>query len=300
MDELFDSMSKALEHLRTLHETFVNSKAEGPAEKRDLKMYNANLAKFKAELSQLEFPSLLYGESDRQMILGDLFEYFFFGRGYYTLMKEKNKPIFFRLVLHFVNLLMTYEAMTVSSNLRGRFLEELAKKDVSIASESRYEDLRKTTGQVGLPLEDNSTKETRELNKYFDTLLPKTAGGLWHELLVYLFLLRNDYGYVIPLLLSQRLFGLTDYLVPPDFLILGYDKRFYGVEVGRKKEIQSGSFSLKTAIPTASLDTENSRSSDRCPICKRWIQFCEVVIDGYSNLGLEIKNPRGEIRCLDQ
>ena len=71
-----------------------------------------------------------------------------------------------------------------------------------------------------------------------------------------------------------------------------------GVSVGTKKEIQSGSFSLQTAIPTATIDTINSRSSDRCPICKRWIPFCDFVIRNYSDLDKEII--KAEIRCLEE
>ena len=97
---------------------------------------------------------------------------------------------------------------------------------------------------------------------------------------MYVFLIRTDIGYVIPLLLSQRLIGRKGSLIPPDFLVITYDKNLYGIEVGIKKEIQSGSFSLQSNIPTATIDTINSRSSDRCPICKRWIPFCECGYDG--------------------
>ena len=128
-------------------------------------------------------------------------------------------------------------------------------------------------------------------------MLPKTAGGLWHELLVYVFLLRSNIGYIIPLLLSQRLLGFERNIIPPDFLIITYDKNLYGVEVGTKKEIQSGSFSLQTNIPTATIDTINSRT-DRCPICKRWIPFCEFVINNYSNFDMKITE--SEIRCLEE
>lgn len=64
------------------------------------------------------------------------------------------------------------------------------------------------------------------------------------------------------------------------------------------KEKQSGTFSLQTAIPTATIDTINSRTSDRCPICKKWIQFCPWVIDKYSNLDEVIS--KVEVRCLEQ
>jgi hypothetical protein len=92
---------------------------------------------------------------------------------------------------------------------------------------------------------------------------------------------------------------LDDHIVPPDFLIITSDKRIYGVEVGTKKEIQSGSFSLKTAIPTATIDTENSRTSDRCPICKRWIPFCPFVIETYSDLD-KVIGKQEEVRCLKE
>ena len=144
----------------------------------------------------------------------------------------------------------------------------------------------------------NDADTPPELNKYFDKLLPKTAGGLWHELLVYLFLLRNNLGYIIPLLLQQKLISGSGVLTPPDFLIITPNKNIYGIEVGIKKEIQSGSFSLKTNIPTATIDTINSRCSDRCPICKKWIQFCDKVIKDYSSLDYKID--KTEIKCLKE
>lgn len=67
--------------------------------------------------------------------------------------------------------------------------------------------------------------------------------------------------------------------------------------VGMKKEIQSGNFSLCTAIPTAMVDTINSRTSDRCPICKKWVTFCPYVIEKYSDLSRPIK--QAEISCVD-
>jgi hypothetical protein len=109
--------------------------------------------------------------------------------------------------------------------------------------------------------------------------------------------LRHNLGYVLPLLLHQKIYSKTDHLVPPDFLVITKDKRTFGIEVGRKKEIQSGSFSLKTAIPTASVDTENSRNSDRCPICQKWILFCPVVISKFSDFSSDIS--RTELKCLN-
>jgi hypothetical protein len=70
------------------------------------------------------------------------------------------------------------------------------------------------------------------------------------------------------------------------------------LNVSGNKEIQSGSFSIQTGIPTATIDTINSRSSDRCPICQKWILFCPYVIDHFCDLSYEI--PKTEVRCLEE
>lgn len=49
---------------------------------------------------------------------------------------------------------------------------------------------------------------------------------------------------------------------------------------------------------SSTIDTINSRTSDRCPICKRWIPFCDLVISNYPNFDVEITEP--EIRCLEE
>ena len=185
--------------------------------------------------------------------------------------------------------------MTVHSHLRRNFLEKLGEEINEIGEEDKYNELKNFDGKVGLK---GGESDEPKLDRYFDSLLPKTAGGLWHELLTYIFLLRNNLGYIIPLVLSQRLISLNDNLIPPDFLIITYDKRIYGVEVGTGKEKQLGLFSLKTAIPTAALDTKNSRTSDRCPICKKWILFCPYVIENYSNLNRKIDEI--EVKCLNK
>jgi hypothetical protein len=208
---------------------------------------------------------------------------------------EKDKGAYSEIIfqiLHFVNLLMCFESITVNVQRRNRLLDYLITQVPSIEAEDNYEDLRNYAAEVGLP----GSVEGKTLGKYFDKLMPKTAGGLWHELLVYIFVIRNDLGYILPLLLHQKIYSKSDHLVPPDFLIITKDKRVYGIEVGIKKEIQSGSFSLKTAIPTATIDTINSRNSDRCPRCKKWINFCPLVIQNYSNFNHEIE--RTEVKCL--
>ncbi|HDY68883.1 MAG TPA: hypothetical protein ENH85_13970 [Candidatus Scalindua sp.] len=296
MKDIFERMSNGLRHLEVLHEVFVNEKNFDNEEKTDYKIYKQNQEELRKLLDGLDFNSQLYGKKGRQMILADLIEYIFLGRGYYSIQSTKDKENFVKAILHFVNLLMCYEAMTISNNLRKKVLERLGQEIPEIKKEKYYGDLKDFPGAVGLKRGESPAPQ--HIDRYFDSLLPKTAGGLWHELLVYVFLLRSNFGYIIPLLLSQRLMGFDDSIVPPDFLIIAYEKRIYGIEVGRGKEAQAGSFSLQTAIPTVSVDTENSRVSDRCPICKRWIPFCDFVIENYSDFRQEIV--KSEVRCLEQ
>jgi len=197
-------------------------------------------------------------------------------------------------MLRVVNILMCYETITVSDKLRRKVLEELGRKIPTIKDEDNCDELLKFRGDIGI----SGSKAETGLRRYFDKMLPKTAGGLWHELLVYIFLLRNDVGYIIPLLLTQRFIGYERNIVPPDFLILTHYKNIYGIEVGIKKEIQSGSFALQTNIPTATLDTINSRNSDRCPACSKWIQFCPHVINNYADFDKKIGNI--QVKCLDE
>jgi hypothetical protein len=296
MDDLFKKMKNALMHLEILHEVFKNEENFRAEEKLDYSIYKQNEEKLRWLVDELNFGSQLYDNKGRQMILADLFEYIFLGRGYYSIKSIEDRENFIKAILHFVNLLMCYEAMTVSDNLRKKFLERLGEKILGIENEELYNELKDFNGKVGIKREESDAP--KYLDRYFDSMLPKTAGGLWHELLVYIFLLRNNFGHIIPLLLSQRLMSLEDSIVPPDFLVITHDKRIYGIEVGTKKEIQSGSFSLQTAIPTATIDTINSRTSDRCPICKRWIPFCDFVINKYSNFDIEIT--KSEVRCLEE
>ena len=298
MNDIFTKVQNSIKHLEILHHTFINEDNFQDDDVLSFQIYNNNLQKFNEIISGEGFIDQLYSLNGRQMILADLYEYIFLGRLCYSMGSrgsKENKVNFVRAILHFVNMLMCYETMTVSDLTRRQFIVELGDEIEEISDEVLYPELVDFLGKIGLPQSNSDARN--ELNRYFDKMLPKTAGGLWHELLVYIFLLRYDFGYIVPLLLSQRLFGLNDHIVPPDYLIITKDKRIYGIEVGIKKEIQSGSFSLKTAIPTATIDTINSRTSDRCPICLKWLNFCPFVIDKFSNFGYEIE--KDELRCME-
>jgi len=297
MDRIFEKLKYAVKHLEILHGVFKNSENFSENESLDRDIYLENSEKLARVVGELSLDKQLYDQKGRQMILADLIEYIFLVRCYYSMQTKSDRQNFVRLILYLVNLLMSYETITASGNLRQRFLNQLNAQIPEVGSEERFNELLAHTGTVGLPASESDAP--RHLNKYFDSILPKTAGGLWHELLVFIFMLRNNLGYIVPLLLTQRLMSLERYIIPPDFLIITHDKRIYGVEVGLKKQIQSGAFSLQTSIPTATIDTINSRVSDRCPICHRWIHFCDFVINRYSDLDCEIPINKSEVRCLE-
>lgn len=305
MERAYDNVIKSINHLKILHDTFL--KKENYEKEEDYTIYLENSEKLKTILSlpEVELYKQLYNEKSRQMILADIIEYIFLSRGFFFISegtnsgdkKKEKKELFIKSVLYFVNLLMIYETMTIDNKIRKKFLENLSKTITEIKDEELFEKLKEFEGKVGLT--EKESDADKELNKYFDRILPKTAGGLWHELLVYIFLLRNNLGYIVPLLLTQKFMSGKDILVPPDFLIITKDKDIYGIEVGIKKEIQSGSFSLMTNIPTATIDTINSRCSDRCPICKKWITFCDYIIENYADLG-NILDSKSEIKCIEK
>jgi hypothetical protein len=189
MEKIFEKMKEAIKHLEILHNIFMNESNFNPEEKRDYAQYKENEENFKKLLNGLNFSSQLYDKQGRQMILADLIEYIFLGRGYYSIRSKEDKENFVRVILHFVNLLMCYEVMTVSDNLRKKVLEKLANEIPEIRNEDHYTELKDFSGTVGLKRGESEAPEY--LNRYFDSILPKTAGGLWHELLVYVFLIRT-------------------------------------------------------------------------------------------------------------
>lgn len=296
MDKIYKNLKAAIEHLEAIDYSFNYHGNFKRIDKKVYEIYKQNLKLLDKTLTELIFYNELYHEKGRQMILADMIEYIFLGRGYYSIKNKDDKSKFIKAILRFVNILMSYEEITVNAKLRKAYLLTLANKIPRIKDEKNYYELLNFEKNVGLKKGESDASE--EIDDYFDTLLPKTAGGLWHELLVYIFLLRSNIGYIIPLLLTQRILSLENNIVPPDFLIITEDKHIYGIEVGTKKEIQSGAFSLQTAIPTATIDTINSRSSDRCPICKKWILFCDYIIERFSDLNYKIE--KNEIRCLQE
>jgi hypothetical protein len=312
MDTLLSSLEKSILHLKIIDDVFSTS------DYADKQLYLS----FKQSISQLnvtyaqKFTDELYvggkkgrGETSygRQMILSDIFEYIVNGRGYYYAeWSVEKKKIFIEIILNLINQLIVWDSLTVESTLRTQVLNELKSKmgDEFFKEEEmkrRHKALASYKGDIGFDTRDDALpkvvletmgaspgdeKRARyRLDEYFDSLLPKTAGGLWGELIVYLYMLRRNLGYILPLLLNQRILhgGSTESLKPPDFLIIRKDGTIAGVEVGGGKETQSGHFS--SALKGCQMVTvENPRVPPRCPVCGKKTLFCPKVLKDYSSI----------------
>ncbi|MFQ5602642.1 MAG: hypothetical protein ACE5HS_05185 [bacterium] len=316
----FEKLKILSEHLIILDNTF-RSKSNYSLQ-RDYDIYEENLKRFeeiandrsikhvnikvcssdkKATKKEVSFLDEIYHQDNRQMKLADMIEFLFFSRGIYFLIqsekyfKSDRIPIFLELILRFVNLLMVYESLTVDAKLRRSFLDNL--KSI-INGEDGFDELYRWRGKVGLN-KKNKDYDSDAPNPYFDSLLPKTAGGLWHEMLVFSFILKYNIGYIFPLLLNQKPISRTSKLSPPDLIILHHKTyRYYGIEIGNLKERQSGGFMAPSGIPVIPIDTLNARISDRCPSCQRWIGLCHKVIKDFSTIRENGLDPDNEIRCL--
>lgn len=298
MEKVYKSLINSVEHLKILDEIF--SVPDNYSDKKDYQLYAENLEKFSEIDKEINFSQELYSQYGRQMKLADVIEYIFFSRGIFSVINDRNQlieeniPKFLELVLRFTNLLMLYEITTTDQKIRKAFLLKIKKNIKEVGDEKDFDKLLNWDKWVGL-----TEKETPKgaPSEYFDSILPKTAGGLWHEMLVYAFILRYDIGYIFPLLLHQKIVSLNKKLSPPDLIILRKDtKRYFGIEIGNLKERQSGGFMVPSGIPVVPLDTMNCRISDRCPTCKKWIGICPKVIKDFSDPKHKIN--RTEVRCL--
>lgn len=333
MDIFLESLKKSIEHLQIIDSVF--SEASYP-ESEIYKEIKENINRLDVARSQNKFSEELYvgGKKknnakntgySRQMILSDVIEYILNGRGYYYAIRDREAmKTYIRIILEIVNQLMIFDSLTVNTELRKVLLDKLKERfDNDLFKESdrknEHEALSLHDSPIGFPLQESKVahevlvklglkpnagdeeKALRRLNDYYDSLLPKTAGGLWGELLVYVYLLRQNAGYIFPLFLNQRILSGDEkaFLKPPDLLFLPYGKEtFFGIEVGRGKDIQSGNFSIVTGIPTAT--KANADNPKRCCICGKWMLFCPIVIQNYSDMDKRIDKLKKPINCISE
>lgn len=219
----------------------------------------------------------IYGYG-RQMILGDLLQYIFMGRGYYFAVRgDAQREAFISIIMYVCNQLILIEDVSVDIELRNKMLDALEQGVGSALfgdteQEELFKALKKYRGKI-LP------NEGREYDDTVDSMLPKRVGAV-PELLVYVYLIRKNYGYVVSLLHSQRLLGNKGWIVPPDFLLLRSKGEIFGIEVGMGKERQMSSFSTITSTPVfaAGIGSGDQPQPYRCGKCQRWIIYCDEVI----------------------
>jgi hypothetical protein len=114
-------------------------------------------------------------------------------------------------------------------------------------------------------------------------------------------LLSSKIGYVIPLLEIQQAQTLDNEIgvVPPNFLIIK-DRKIFGCEVGAGpggigKITQCNIFMEETGIPvvTVNVNPPGNNASYRCPICDKWLLYCDKIIEEYSRRQISSVNLHG-------
>lgn len=280
MDKLLESLSLAGKHLSLLDKMFKENYppyAEITEKLLRLPLYD----ELRKEVYAGGKKRGIHGYG-RQMILGDLLQYIFTGRGYYFAIRgDAQREAFITTVMYVCNQLILMEDVSVDVSLRNKMLDTL-RQGIGAAFFEDYDQewlfgqLRQYEGKI-------TPSQGREHDNTLDSMLPKRVGAV-PELLVYASLIRKNYGYVVPLLHAQRLLGNAGvsrgYIVPPDFLLLRSKGETFGIEVGRGKERQIGSFSTVTSIPvfTAGIGSSEQPQPYRCARCRRWIIYCDEVI----------------------
>jgi hypothetical protein len=250
------------------------------------KEYQNMRHKLLAVPSYQDFLNVLYdGQANRQMVLGDLFEYIITGRGYWLATEgEKRFKDYIRIVLYLVNLVLIQESVfSFRAPERTAILKKLREKEIEgfFASQEEkdlYKELEGYTGRISV------TGETRRLYKIMDSITPKPI-GVAIELIVYTYLLNRRIGYIVPLLLTQTLLGGRVSMAPPDYLLLPGHGKGLGIEVGGgmgQYSLQQGKidqvnlFIQETGLPVATAGVPHIY---RCETCQCWITFCDEVIE---------------------
>ncbi len=285
MDRALARLESCVKHLKAVDEFFSSNDP----------LYKYYVSKLHRIPGYDSFAQAAYsGTFGREMQLADLLTFLLISRGTIWGMEKNNRSDYLRILLTSVNQLLLQEHVTYVPALRKGFLAFLESQKLDFYIEDkRYQEHYEKAKKSDKPL---TYQEDRYTYWSIDHLLPKSV-GLSIELVVFLYLLRNLSGYVIPLLLEQRLLGIPGHLISPDFLVVQRGKVF-GVEVeqgGRTGKIrQSNSFMQETGIPilTASVPTTFPM---RCKVCDKWILFCDNIIDRFCDLGNRIESP--EMPC---
>jgi len=120
VDIFLDALKKSVVHFEIIDEIF--STYNHPNKKKYLEI-KKKIKKLNSDDPKIKFSEMLYvggkkgkGKTSygRHMILADLIEYIFFGRGYYYVSNDpQRKKVFIELILQTINLLLLIESLSV-------------------------------------------------------------------------------------------------------------------------------------------------------------------------------------------
>ncbi len=291
MNKALDRLDQSVRHLRAIEEYFLKNVPAYARNEERLERLGRFYREFARQLyagGRKEGGLQKGSRFHRGMILADLVTYVVFARGYYiSTASDEHRTALVEIVLRIANKLLLQENISTDTNLRNGLLDALSSLGLTDFFEdddqkTRFQHLRRYKGRIVWG------KEGKEFYKIMDAVLPKSR-GLAIEFLIYLYLIHRRFGFVVPLLLHQRLITKKGSIAPPDFLVLKGDGRVFGVEVGYWKEDQSTEFVTATSIPTISAELDEDQQF-RCPKCRQWITYCDQVIETYSR-GTSAPNP---------
>jgi len=283
MKRVLDRLDQAVTHLRTIEDFFIKKVPAYARNEARLEKLGRFYDEFARELyagGRKEGRSEKGNSFHRGMTLADLLTYTVFGRGYYVLTaSDDHRKAFTEIVMRISNKLLLQENISTNPKLRKGLLKALLSQNLpnffeNNEQKTKLEQLKDYNGHIIWG------REGKEFYKIMDSLLPKSR-GLAIEFLIYLYLINSRFGFVIPLLLHQRLITKGRSIAPPDFLVLKDDGRIFGIEVGFYKEDQNTKFVTTTSVPIVTAELDHDQPF-RCPQCQQWITYCDQVVENYS------------------
>jgi hypothetical protein len=292
LKKLLQRLDTSVQHLKIIHDFFLSNDPEYALIENKIESL-PNIKKLHEKI--------YYGQDGRQMILSDLFQHTLAIRGYYFFFEERETYI--KLLFYVANQLMLQENVIRDQIGRKKLLDYLESEQLPGFFEGGDPEWRNKYEQCKTAAKEAVIGARKRLYRVIDSVLPKSMGNAT-ELLVFAYLLSSKIGYVIPLLEIQQAQTLDNEIgvVPPNFLIIK-DRKVFGCEVGAGpgsigKITQCNIFMEKTGIPvvTVNVNPPGNNASYRCPVCDKWLLYCDKIIEEYSRQQISSVNFQG-IEC---
>jgi len=198
MDALYDKLQLSIQHLSKIEKVLDSNKD-----------YKTEKINFKADLEDdlLEF---FYSKNsmNNQMALADVVEYIFFARAYHLAITQKSFNSLYKVLLRACNLYFLQDSI-ISNNytIRKKFISELKKIKGFNISKQEINDILSFKDSLAPEVNKYTGKKEEDRKRIYDKLdglMPKIL-GMPNELIAFLHIIRKKMGYVIPLLLTQKI-----------------------------------------------------------------------------------------------